>query len=711
MPALARRVATAAVVLTAGLGVAAPAYAAGNTLPPINPQQGPAAQTAPGGATAARRREDASVLASTAARRADERQRGTTYSYTDLSEDVRTHQVAFATFYPAQGTVVVELRDGARGTAGYPRGAEQALAAQLSSYGASVSFDNGAAPGTPSRGLPPGLLIAVLIISAVLIVSALLQRFGVIKPGAGSGLFRQHSGPAAPGGGARAVRPGRHDRLRALPDVRFADVAGCDEAVEEVEEMKGFLVNPETFRAVGAKMPGGVLLYGEPGTGKTLLAKALAGEAGVPFFATSGSDFVEMYVGMGARRIRDLFAKARKCPDGAVIFIDEVDAVGARRAAAQQAGSREDDKTLNALLTEMDGFKGRDRIVVMAATNRLDTLDPALLRPGRFSRHIHVSAPTEEGRLAILRVHSRGRPLADDVDLERLAHITHGNSGADLAELLNEGAIWAARHGRIEITNADLWEGLCRVVAGPKKQSSMLADGEIEIVAYHEAGHVLAGELCPTQDKTEHATIEARGRALGFALKGATDRAMHNEQYLHECLIFILGGRAAEYVVYETVSSGAANDLQQANLLAREAVEKWGLSPRVGQLVSDHGLSEQMRAVVDEEVRRLVADAYRDAVAVVSEHEEQLRRIAQSLLASGNIARPEIELALGGAIAQPRKPKVSHSPEPAPVSGGAAVRGRVIDGSELFGGRRRGLPGRVAAAVRSTLLRSRRDAT
>ena len=310
---------------------------------------------------------------------------------------------------------------------------------------------------------------------------------------------------------------------------------------------------------------------------------------------------------MGARRIRDLFAKARKCPNGAVIFIDEVDAVGARRSGANQTGSREDDKTLNALLTEMDGFKGRDRIVVMAATNRLDTLDPALLRPGRFSRHIHVSVPSEEGRLAILRVHSRGRPLADDVDLERLAHITNGNSGAELAEILNEGAIWAARHERSEITNDDLWEGLCRVIAGPKKQSSMLADGEIEIVAYHEAGHVLAGELCPTQDKTQHATIEARGRALGFALKGATDRAMHGEQYLHECLIFILAGRAAEYVAYGTVSSGAANDLQQSNLVAREAVEKWGLSPRVGQLVSDHGLSEQMRAVVDEEVRRLVA--------------------------------------------------------------------------------------------------------
>ena len=703
MHRLTARATTIAVILTAGLGPAAPAFAGANAAPATLTQPAPSRS---GAATdAARRREDAMVLSSPGARQVAERQRGIGYSYTDLATDVRARRIAFATFHPQREVVDVERTDGARHSVGYPPGAEQSLAAQLSAYGASVSFADGGASTSGGGGLPAGLLIALLVLGLVLTVWALLQRFGVIKPGAGTGLLGQHAGGSSAGRGAG--RPGRRPDADSLPGVRFADVAGCDEAVEEVAEMKDFLVSPQAFQALGAKMPGGILLYGEPGTGKTLLAKALAGEAGVPFFATSGSDFVEMYVGMGAKRIRNLFAKARRCPDGAVIFIDEVDAVGTKRSGGEAGASREDDKTLNALLTEMDGFNGRDRIVVMAATNRLDTLDPALLRPGRFSRHIHVSTPSEEGRLAILRVHSQGKPLAEDVDLERLAHITNGNSGAELAEVLNEGAIWAARAGRSVITDADLWEGLCRVIAGPRKSSSMLAEGEIEIVAYHEAGHVLAGELCPTQDKTQHATIEARGRALGFALKGATDRSMHNEQYLHECLIFILGGRAAEYVVFGTVSSGAANDLQQANLVAREAVEKWGLSPRVGQLVSDHGLSEQLRAVVDEEVRRLVADAYRDAVALVAEHEPQLRRITQSLLASGNIARPEIELAIEGAIAHPRRPAVSHRPEPAPRRPERPpAPGRVIGGSELFGARRRGLAGRLAASVRRSGRRS-----
>ncbi len=701
-----RRAITIVTVLAACAAASAPAAADGAATPSLFPQQGPAPAPLTPQAAAARRRQDETVLTSAAARRAAERARGIGYSYTDLTDDVSSHLVAFATFNPSQDTVDVELRDGARESVAYPHAAEASLAAALTAYGASVSFGNGATAAPAHGGLPPAVMIAVLLLSAVLIIWALLVQRGIIKPGVGGGVLRQHSGPPRPGMAPGAPRQRRRG-LQAAPAVRFADVAGCDEAVEEVAEMKEFLVNPQTFAALGARMPGGVLLYGEPGTGKTLLAKALAGEAGVPFFATSGSDFVEMYVGMGAKRIRELFARARRCPDGAVIFIDEVDAVGAKRSGADHGGSREDDKTLNALLTEMDGFHARDRIVLLAATNRLDTLDSALLRPGRFSRHIHVTTPTEEGRLAILRVHSEGRPLADDVDLERLAHITHGNSGADLAEVLNEGAIWAARHGRSAISNEDLWEGLCRVIAGPKRRSSMLADGEIDVVANHEAGHVLAGELCPTQDKTQHATIEARGRALGFALKGSTDRAMHNEQYLHECLIFVLGGRAAEYVVYGTVSSGAANDLQQANLMAREAVEKWGLSPRVGQLISDHGLSEQMRAVVDEEVRRLVADAYRDAVALVADHEPQLRRIAQSLLASGNIDRPEIELAMDGASPQPRRPTVSHSPDPEQLPARAPVRGRVIDGSELFAPRRRGLAARVTAIVQ----RSRRRST
>ena len=366
------------------------------------------------------------------------------------------------------------------------------------------------------------------------------------------------------------------------------------------------------------------------------------------------------------------------------------------------------------MLAELDGFHDRSGVVVVGATNRLDTLDPALLRPGRFSRHIQVGAPDEAGRLAILRIHAKGKPLAADADLERLAHITAGNSGAELAEVLNEAAIWAARDGRTEIGDLDLWEGLCRVIAGPRKASSMLAAGEREIVAYHEAGHVLAGELCPTQDRTEHATINPRGRALGFALKGRTDRGLHSEQFLHESLIFVLGGRAAEYVRFEMVSSGAANDLQQANLTARTAVEEWGLSALVGQLSTGAGaFSASTGAKVDEEVARLVGEAYSDAVELIAAHTDQLELIAQALLASGDIDRPEIELAMRGARIASRPPRQAHAPlsarvvaPPAPAPAPAPERRA----------RRRllapvGSAGRaVAALLTRSPLRSRADA-
>jgi cell division protease FtsH len=608
------------------------------------------------------------VLDSPSARRAAEAQRGIHYSYTDLVGDVSAGRIAFATFATASGTVQVESRSGTRHTVEYPPGAEQTLAKELTASGASVTFDN--APRASSSNAV--MLTVTIILLALALLVMVARRAGLLRTGADPG--------AAPAGLTRKKA------LPAVSDVRFCDVAGCDEAVEEAREMVDFLVAPGRFHALGARIPSGLLLYGPPGTGKTLLAKAIAGEAGcrliatggkgearpVSFFVCSGSEFTEMYVGVGAARIRELFAKAKKAAP-AVIFIDELDAVGAKRGSGgEPGGAREDDRTLNQLLVELDGFSARDQVVVVAATNRLDSLDPALLRPGRLSRQVQVTTPDEAGRRAILAVHGAGKPLAEDADLDRLAHITAGQSGADLAEVMNEAAIWAARHERPAITNDDLWEGLCRVIAGPKKASSVLAEGERETVAYHEAGHVLAGELCPSQDKTQHATIQARGRALGFALKGQTDRGLHDEQYLHEQLIFILGGRAAEYVKYRTVSSGAANDLQQANLFAREAVEKWGLSPRVGQLISTgqgftHSLSEQMRGVIDEEVRQFVADAYRDAVRLISNHAEQLERIAGALLGAGHIDRPEIELAMEGAVIEPSRPRVSHSPELSPV--------------------------------------------
>jgi cell division protease FtsH len=379
----------------------------------------------------------------------------------------------------------------------------------------------------------------------------------------------------------------------------------------------------------------------------------------------SGSDFVEMYVGVGAGRVRDLFAKARKSTPS-IIFIDEVDAIGAKRGGAGEGGGhREADQTLNQLLVEMDGFTGNERVLVIAATNRLDTLDPALLRPGRFSRHIHVGAPSEDGRLAILTVHAKGKPLAEDVDLPQLAKVTAGASGAELAEMLNEGAIMAARAERAKLTHEDLFEGFLRVVAGPRKASAMLAAGEREAVAYHEAGHVLCAEVCPTVDKTLHATINPRGQAAGFAVVGRSDRALHTAQHIHEQLIYILGGRAAEHVIYGTVSSGAANDLEKANGIARAAVEQYGLSAVVGQVVAGQGgFSEQTKASADGEVRRIVEEAYREAIALVEAHRQQLERLTQALLAAGDIDHLEIAAAMEGSTVAPRRPNLQPLPEP-----------------------------------------------
>jgi cell division protease FtsH len=639
-------------------------------------------------------------------------------TYTELISDIASRRVALAAFATSLQQVSVKLRNGQLYTVGYPPGAEQVLSKGLIAGGARVTFNSGAA--SSGSGLNP-MVLFVLAGTFALGLGMVLRRAGTGRPGMATG---------APSAGP-APQP-----VTAAPDVLFEDVAGCDEAAEELADIIEFLTDPRRFTRMNARVPKGVLLYGPPGNGKTLLAKAVAGEAQrllatvpqdvptaprqVSFFSTSGSEFVEMFVGMGAARIRSLFAEARKHAP-AVVFIDEIDAVGTKRGAGgESGGAREDDKTLNQLLVELDGFGGADQVVVIAATNLMDNLDPALLRPGRLSRQVQVSPPDEAGRRAILAVHSRGKPLAEDADLDRIAHITAGQSGAELAELVNEAAIWAARHDRTTISNDDLWEGLCRVIAGPKKASAMIADGEREVVAYHEAGHVLAGELCPSQDKTQHATIEARGRALGFALKGQTDRGLHDEQYFHEQLIFILGGRAAEYVQYGTVSSGAANDLQQANLIARQAVEKLGLSPRVGQLISTgagltHSLSEQMRAVVDQEVRRLVADAYRDAVKLISEHRHSLDRIAGALLGAGRIDRMEIELAMEGAVAVAHRPRVSHSPHLVSVGRRPALPGADVEAAEpgeegtdgRTGGlhpRRRGHRGTVRPRLAAALL-------
>jgi cell division protease FtsH len=442
--------------------------------------------------------------------------------------------------------------------------------------------------------------------------------------------------------------------LTTVPGERFRDVAGCGEAVDELEEIVQFYRDPTRFQLLGARLPSGIMLHGEPGTGKTLLAKALAGEAGLPFYATSGSDFVEKFVGVGASRVRELFEKARRHEGGAVIFIDEIDAVGRARSSGEAHAERE--QTLNQILVELDGFSTTDRIVCIAATNRLDVLDPALLRPGRFGRHIAVPLPSAEGRAAILGVHTAAKPLADDVDLDDLAFGMGGLSGAQLAEVVNEAAVMAARAQDHLIRREHFREGYLRVLAGPKRRSAPIAEGELEVIAAHEAGHVLCAEYGERYEKAQQVTVEPRGQAMGLAVYGQNDRALHNPDYLHEALIATLGGRAAEQITFKQVSSGAANDLQKATELARRAVEELGFSPRLGQIAAGRTpFAESTRAVVDSEIERMVADAYADALALLSEHREQLECLTNRLVEQRVLERVDILAAIGQVSQLPKR--------------------------------------------------------
>lgn len=503
--------------------------------------------------------------------------------------------------------------------------------------------------------------------SILLLISLALMFFMALR------FFMMRGNPGAGGAGGLRRDPTklRDAEVSQATGVSFSDVAGCPEVVEEVSEFVDFLKDPVRFRKLGARMPGGLLLYGPPGTGKTLVAKAMAGEAGVPFFAVSGSEFVEKYVGVGASRVRELFEKARKSDDGAVVFIDEIDAIG--RARDGQDMNSERDQTLNELLAQLDGFSTTDRVVVVAATNRREILDAALLRPGRLARQVKVGTPDRQGRLEILEIHAKGKPLSPEVDLAALAETTAGCSGADLADMLNEAAIMAAREDKESIGQDHLIEGQLRAVAGPAKRSSM-SEEEREMVAYHEAGHVLCAELCEEHEKAQRATIRPRGDAGGLALYGQQDRALHSTQYLHERLICALGGRAAEWVQYGKVSSGAANDLQQANGVARTAVQELGFSPRTGQMIiSADGrevrVSDQTRQVVDREVERMVAEAYAQAVSLLSEHKGALDSLARNLLSQEDLDRLEIVAAIGLDNAPPRqsRPAPQMAPQTVPV--------------------------------------------
>ena len=464
----------------------------------------------------------------------------------------------------------------------------------------------------------------------------------------------------AQGGGGKVFSFGRSRAKLQDPDVpqtTFADVAGADEAIAELREIKDFLANPPKYAAIGAKIPKGVLLYGPPGTGKTLLARAVAGEAGVPFYSISGSDFVEMFVGVGAARVRDLFAQA-KLHAPAIVFVDEIDAVGRQRGTGMGGGHDEREQTLNQLLVEMDGFEANGSVILIAATNRPDVLDPALLRPGRFDRQIAVDRPDLKGREEILKVHAKGKPLAKDVQLVSYARRTPGFTGADLANVLNEAALLTAREEKKVISHAELDEAIDRVMAGPQRKSRIMSDDERRVTAYHEAGHALVAYALPHTDPVHKITIMPRGRALGYTMVlPDDDKYSTTRNQLLDQLAYSLGGRAAEELIFHDPSTGASNDIEKATALARAMVTQYGMTEAIGaiKLGSDtsepfmgrdfghqRDYSENVAAIVDAEIRKLIETAHHEAYELLVENRVTLDAMVLALLEKETLNKDEI---------------------------------------------------------------------
>ncbi len=447
--------------------------------------------------------------------------------------------------------------------------------------------------------------------------------------------------------------------------VTFKDVAGADEEKAELEEIVQLLKDPKKYEEIGAKIPKGVLLVGPPGNGKTLLAKAVAGEAGVPFFSISGSDFLELYVGVGAARVRDLFDQAKKSAPS-IIFIDEIDAVGRRRGAGLGGGHDEREQTLNQLLVEMDGFAVNESVIVMAATNRRDVLDPALLRPGRFDRQVYVNYPDIKGREAILEVHTRNKPLGPDVDLRVVASTTAGFTGADLANLVNEAALLAVKSGRKAITAADFTNAATKVMVGPEKKSKVISEEEKKLTAYHEAGHAITHYYCPTQDKVHEVSIIPRGMAGGYTMSlPEHDKSYVSRTEMKENIVTLLGGRAAEQIILDDISTGASNDLQRATKVARSMVTKYGFSEKLGPIVygtdedevflgrdynAQKSYSEGVAGEIDAEMREIVHTAYHNAISILTEHVDQLHAVAQYLIKHEKISGEQFEAIMNGTL-------------------------------------------------------------
>jgi cell division protease FtsH len=516
----------------------------------------------------------------------------------------------------------------------YPAELEDELATQMIDEGIEVSNDSE----------PPGFLDLLFSFLPWLILIGFMVFIFMQMQGSGNRVMQF--------GKAKAKTVSKDQ-----PKVTFNDVAGLESAIEELEEIKDFLQNPDKYRALGAKIPKGVLLFGPPGTGKTLLARAVAGEAGAPFYSISGSDFVEMFVGVGASRVRDLFEQAKQSAP-AIIFIDEIDAVGRHRGAGLGGGHDEREQTLNQLLVELDGFEGTSGVIVMAATNRPDILDPALLRPGRFDRQITIDAPDIEGRKAILEVHSKGKPLADAIDLEVLARRTPGFTGADLANLINEAALLTARRRKSRVGMLELEEAIDRVIAGPERKSRVMTDEEKKLIAYHETGHALVGWAMPMADPVHKVTIVARGRSLGHTLALPThDKYLVRRSELVDQLAMLLGGRTAEELIYADPTTGAANDIDKATSIARRMVMEYGMSDRLGPLqygkpagevflgrdyTTRQDFSDDVASSIDEEVRALISAAHEEARQILTTHRDAMERMVAALLEHETVDQDEV---------------------------------------------------------------------
>jgi cell division protease FtsH len=572
----------------------------------------------------------------------------TKYSLSTYEAIVGRGDVRTATFLERDQRVVGELRSGTEYEAGYPQQYEDELTQKLQAAGVEISSD--AQKGSMWGALLINFLPVLLIIGVIIF------------------FFNQSQG-----GGNRVMAFGKSKAKmvsKDQPKTTFADVAGVEEAVEELEEVKEYLENPAKFQAMGAKVPKGILLYGPPGTGKTMLARAVAGEAGVPFFSISGSDFVEMFVGVGAARVRDLFEQAKNSSP-AIVFIDEIDAVGRHRGAGLGGGHDEREQTLNQLLVEMDGFDARSAVILMAATNRPDILDPALLRPGRFDRQVVIDRPDLEGRKGILRVHARGKPFDDSVELDIIARRTPGFTGADLANVVNEAALLAARRSKPAITMHEMEEAIDRVVAGPERKTRLISDREKKVISYHEAGHALVAYVLPNADPIHKITIIPRGRALGYTMTlPLEDKFLVTREELVDELAMLLGGRVAEEIVFGDMTTGAQNDLDRATKIARQMVTEYGMSDQLGPLTlgqksgevflgrdfaSHPDYSDQVAFEIDSEIRNLIDRAHDEALEILNEHRDHLDALAGTLMDKETIEKEELVQVLDGLLKRPQR--------------------------------------------------------